>query len=103
MVKKITENEFAEVKDKNVAVIDFSAMWCGPCKMIAPVLEKVSEEMDGKVSFYNVDVDENPELAQEYGIMSIPALVVLKSGAVQDMQVGYQPKEGIEAFINRYL
>lgn len=103
MVKKITENEFAEVKDKDVAVIDFSATWCGPCKMIAPVLEKVSEEMDGKVAFYNVDVDENPELAQEYGIMSIPALVVLKSGVMQDMQVGYQPKEGIKAFINKYL
>ena len=59
MVKKISQNEFNEVTASEVAVIDFSATWCGPCKMLAPVLEEVSEEYAGKVNFFNVDVDEN--------------------------------------------
>lgn len=103
MVKKISENEFEEVREKDVAVIDFSAEWCMPCKMLAPVLEEVSEEMSEKmgikVSFYNVDVDENLNLAQQYGIVNIPALVVLKNGEKQDMQVGFQPKDAIISFV----
>ena len=82
MVKKISQNEFNEVTASEVAVIDFSATWCGPCKMLAPVLEEVSEEYAGKVNFFNVDVDENPDLAMQYKIMNIPALVVLKKGSV---------------------
>ena len=103
MVKKISENEFNEVKEKEVALIDFSATWCGPCKMIAPVLEEVSEEMSDAVSFYNIDVDENPDLAQQYGVTSIPTLVVLKKGEMADMQVGFQPKDGIVSFIKAQL
>lgn len=103
MVKKISEKDFAEVKEQKVALIDFSATWCGPCKMIAPVLEEVSEQMSDKVAFYNVDVDENPSLAQKYGIVSIPALVILKDGEKADMQVGFVPKDNIVAFINAQL
>ncbi len=103
MVKKISENEFAEVKEQNVAVIDFSATWCGPCKMLAPVLEEVSEELQGQVAFYNVDVDDNANLAQEFDITSIPALVILKNGEKADMTVGFQPKDGILSFIKGQL
>ena len=103
MVKKISEKEFAEVREKEVAVIDFSATWCGPCKMLAPVLEEVSEELAGSVAFYNIDVDENPDLAQQYNITSIPALVVLKNGDKQDVQVGFQPKEAIFSFIESHI
>lgn len=99
MVKKITNKEFAEVKESEVAVVDFSAAWCAPCKMLAPVLEEVSEELAGSAAFYNVDVDENPDLAQQYDIVSIPALVVLKNGDKQDVQVGFQPKDAIISFI----
>ena len=99
MVKKITSKEFAEVRENETAVVDFSAAWCGPCRKLAPVLEKVSEELDGNVTFYNIDVDENPELAQQYDIMSIPALVVLKNGDKKDMLVGYQTKDAIISFI----
>ena len=95
MVKKISQNEFNEVTASEVAVIDFSATWCGPCKMLAPVLEEVSEEYAGKVNFFNVDVDENPDLAMQYKIMNIPALVVLKKGEKVDTQVGFAPKENI--------
>ena len=103
MVKKISEKEFAEVREKEVAVIDFSATWCGPCKMLAPVLEEVSEELAGKVTFYNIDVDENPDLAQQYNISSIPALVVLKNGDKQDVQVGFQPKAAIISFLKSHI
>lgn len=103
MVKKISEKEFAEVKEQGVALIDFSATWCGPCKMLAPVLEEVSEELGDKVAFYNVDVDENPELAEAFDITNIPALALLKNGEKVDMQVGFAPKDNIIAFINSQL
>ena len=103
MVKKISEKEFAEVKEQGVALIDFSATWCGPCKMLAPVLEEVSEELGDKVAFYNVDVDENPELAEAFDITNIPALALLKNGEKVDMQVGFAPKDNIVAFINSQL
>lgn len=103
MVKKISEKEFAEVQEKNVALIDFSAGWCGPCKMLAPILEEVSEKMSESVTFYNVDVDENPDLAQQFNVTSIPALVILKKGEKAEMQIGFQPKDRIEAFIKGQL
>ena len=92
MVKKISQNEFNEVTASEVAVIDFSATWCGPCKMLAPVLEEVSEEYAGKVNFFNVDVDENPDLAMQY-----------KMGEKVDTQVGFAPKENIVEFIKKQL
>ncbi|MBR1743145.1 MAG: thioredoxin, partial [Lachnospiraceae bacterium] len=67
MVKKISQDEFEQTQS-GVAVVDFSAVWCGPCKMVAPVLEELSEELDGKINFFNVDVDENQDLAEKYGI-----------------------------------
>lgn len=102
MVNKISAKEFSQAEADKVAVIDFSATWCGPCKMLAPVLEEVSEELDGKVAFYNVDVDENPELAMKFSITNIPALVVLKNGEKVDQQVGFQPKEGILSFVQKH-
>lgn len=103
MVRKISESEFEEVKEKGAAVIDFSAEWCMPCKMLAPVLEEVSEEMGTNVSFYNIDVDENLNLAQQFGIVNIPALVVLKNGEKQGMQVGFQPKDAIISFVKAHI
>ena len=103
MVKKISQNEFNEVTESNVAVIDLSATWCGPCKMLAPVLAEVSEEYAGKVNFFNVDVDETPDLARQYKIMNIPALVVVKNGEKADMQVGFAPKESLVEFIEKQL
>ena len=99
MVKKISENEFEQVRKDDVAVIDFSATWCGPCNMLAPVMEEVSEEFGSKAVFYNVDIDENPNLRDEFSIMNIPALVVLKNGKKAGQQIGFMPKEGIKKFI----
>ena len=103
MVKKISQEEFEQVKNDDIAVIDFSAEWCGPCKMLAPVMEEVSEELEDSVSFYNIDVDQNMDIAQQYRIVSIPALLVLKKGEKVDMQIGFQPKDGVVEFIKKYL
>ncbi|MCI8991824.1 MAG: thioredoxin [Eubacterium sp.] len=103
MVKKISEAEFEQVKEEAAAVIDFSANWCGPCKMLAPILEEISEEMQGKVSFYTVDVDENPGLAQQFQVSSIPNLVFLKKGEPAGQQVGFVPKEMLNQWIQSLL
>lgn len=103
MVKKINKEEFEAVKAEKVAFIDFSATWCGPCKMIAPVVEEVSEILGDKVGFYNVDVDENEEISDAFGIMSIPALVVLKEGKQVGMRVGFQQKDALIKFIEQFL
>lgn len=103
MVKKISATEFKEEALKGVSVVDFSATWCGPCKMLAPVLEEVAEEMGEQVDFYNVDVDENSSLAIEYGIVSVPALLVLKDGVKQDILIGFKPKEVLVEEIRRSI
>ena len=88
-----------EVKTKALALVDFSATWCGPCRMLEPVLEELSEEMAGKVDFYNADSDENMDLAMAYRIASIPALLLLKNGEEVARTVGFQPKESLKKFI----
>jgi len=104
MVKKIGEQEFlSEAKAADVAVVDFNATWCGPCKMLAPVLESVSEEMAGQVSFYGVDVDDCPELAAEYRVQSVPCLVLMKKGAFVDQSIGFKPQAAIASWIRSNL
>ncbi|RKW31704.1 MAG: thioredoxin [Lachnospiraceae bacterium] len=103
MVKKINEAEFSEVKNSKFAVVDFNATWCGPCKMLGPVLEEVSEELSGKAEFFAVDVDENQTLAIKNKIQSIPAIVVFKDGEPVDRQIGFIPKAQLIDFINRSI
>ena len=100
MVKKINEAEFSEVKNSKFAVVDFNATWCGPCKMLGPVLEEVSEELSGKAEFFAVDVDENQTLAIKNKIQSIPAIVVFKDGEPVDRQIGFIPKAQLIDFLN---
>ncbi|HCB95755.1 MAG TPA: thioredoxin [Ruminococcus sp.] len=88
-----------EALESKLALVDFSATWCGPCQMLAPIIEELSDELDGEVDFYNADSDENMELAQEYDIHSIPALLLFKNGEVVARTVGFQPKEAIKSFI----
>lgn len=99
MVEKILEKDFDKVTGSEVAVVDFSATWCGPCKMLAPVLEEVSQEMGTVASFFNVDVDQCPNLAMKYGIMNIPAVAVFKNGERVNQQVGFMPKAALTDFI----
>lgn len=103
MVKKIENNNMSEALKSSLALVDFSAAWCNPCKMLAPVLEEVSEELTGKLDFFNADVDANDELALKYGIQNIPALVIFKDGEIADRSVGFQSKEKLKAFVNAQM
>ncbi|MDE7207045.1 MAG: thioredoxin [Lachnospiraceae bacterium] len=103
MVKKIENNNMDEALGSGLALVDFSATWCGPCKMLAPVLEELSEEFAGKLNFFNADVDANDALALKYGIQNIPALVIFKNGEIADRSVGFQPKEKLKVFINAQM
>ena len=102
MIKKINNSDMTEAKNSKVALIDFSAVWCGPCKMLEPVLEDLSEEMAGQIEFFSADVDSNMELAQKYRIMNIPALIVLKDGEQVGMTVGFQPNQELKKFLEQY-
>ena len=78
MVQEVHHNDLTAALAAPVAVLDFNATWCGPCKMLGPVLEEVSNEMADKAAFFGIDCDENPQLAAQFGVSSIPCLVVLK-------------------------
>ncbi len=80
-------------------VVDFWAEWCGPCKMIAPSLDEISQELAGKVKVAKVNIDENPELAAQFGVRSIPTLMIFKGGEVADIKVGAAPKTALSAWI----
>ncbi len=84
--------------DKPV-LIDFFATWCGPCKMMAPVIDEVAAEQAGQVDVYKIDIDENPDIAQKYGIMSIPTFIVFKNGEPAAQTLGARPKEQILAML----
>ena len=104
MVKKINGQEFAaEAMKAPVAVVDFNATWCGPCRMLAPVLEDISEKYAGRVSFFSVDVDEAPGLAMQYRVNSVPCLVLLKNGEFTDQSVGFRPEPQLTAWIDGNL
>ena len=98
-VNVINKENFDEkvLKNENPVVVDFWAPWCGPCRMLSPVVDQVSEEVEG-VSFGKVNVDEEKELAARYGIMSIPALVLFKDGKAVDSMIGFRPKERVVEF-----
>ncbi len=81
-------------------VVDFWAEWCGPCKMIAPALEEISNEMKGKVKIAKLNIDENQELAAAFGVRSIPTLMIFKDGEVADIKVGALPKTALSHWIN---
>jgi thioredoxin 1 len=101
-VSKVSDSDFeAQVlKSTEPVVVDFWAEWCGPCKMIAPALEEIAGSMNGKVKIVKLNVDENPQTAAKYGIMSIPTLMLFKNGELASRQVGAAPKQKLEAWIN---
>ncbi len=98
------ENFEAEVLKADVpVVVDFYADWCGPCKMMAPVLDQLSETLAGKAKIAKMDVDSNQQLAGNYGISSIPCLILFKDGKDQDRLVGFRPAPDIQKWIEKYI
>ena len=90
-----TDQNFTDEIKSGLVLVDFWAPWCGPCKMIAPVLEEIDAEISDKVKIVKLDVDENQETAGNFGVMSIPTLVLFKDGEIVDQVVGFQPKEAL--------
>ena len=100
MIEEIKNSDFTDVLNSKLAVGDFSAVWCGPCQMLTPVMEELSDEMDGEVDFFSADVDENRDLAYQFDIQSIPAIVVFANGEEVTRTVGFQPKEELKELID---
>jgi thioredoxin 1 len=105
MAIEITDANFEElvVKSDKPVMIDFWAVWCGPCRMIAPIVEEMSHEYDGKAIIGKVDVDSNPNVAMKYGIRNIPTVLFVKGGEVVDKQVGAAPKGAFTTKLNALL
>lgn len=101
-IVKATDQNFTEETNDGLVLADFWAPWCGPCKMIAPVLEELDEEMSDQVKIVKLDVDENQETAGKFGVMSIPTLLLFKDGKVVDQVIGFQPKEALAELITKH-
>lgn len=101
---EITDSNFSEIINSDQPVlVDFWAEWCGPCKMIAPVVEELASEYEGKAVIGKVDVDSNPEVSAKFGIRSIPTLLVFKNGEVVDKQIGAVPKNVLSQKIDAQM
>lgn len=98
-----TDANFSKDISSGLVLADFWAPWCGPCKMIAPILEEIDEDMSDTVQIIKLNVDDNQETASKYGVMSIPTLILFKDGEAVDQIVGFQPKELLEERINAHV
>ncbi|MGI0141115.1 MAG: thioredoxin [Candidatus Micrarchaeales archaeon] len=104
-VDDINKDKFdADVLNSSTpVVVDFWAEWCGPCRVFSPIVEEVSGEFDKKVKFYKLNVDDNPEIAERYNVMSIPTAVLFEKGEVKAVSIGALPKESLKKWISTNL
>jgi len=105
MAFELTDSNFKEkvLDTEGVAVVDFWAEWCGPCRMIGPLIEQMAQEYDGKALIAKVDVDSNPEISLKYGVRSIPTVLYLKNGEIVDKQVGATSKQVLSSKLDAIL
>jgi thioredoxin 1 len=104
-ILEVTDGNFdqAVLKSDQPVMVDFWAIWCGPCKALAPIVDEVAAAYNGKVKVGKMDVDKNPSTPQRYGVRGIPTLLIFKNGQVQEQIVGYVAREVIEKALNKQL
>jgi len=103
-IVNVSDQSFkGEVESQGTVLVDFWAPWCGPCKMIAPVLEELDGEVGDKLKIAKLNVDDNPESASRFGVMSIPTLIVFKNGEPVDKIIGFQSKDALKNVVNRHI
>lgn len=104
-VSNVTQDNFENevLKSDTPVLVDFWAAWCGPCRMVSPVIDQIADEYDGKIKIAKVNVDENPELAGKYEILSIPSVFLFKDGQKVDAVIGARPKEVFESMIKKIV
>ncbi|NGX35059.1 MAG: Thioredoxin [Candidatus Anoxychlamydiales bacterium] len=102
-IKMLDESNFSKEIEKGVALVDFFAEWCGPCRMLAPVVEEVASSLKDKATFGKVDIDKQVKLATEYQVTSIPTLVLFKDGKEVDRIVGLRDEKALKEFVEKAL
>lgn len=102
-MKIVNKAEFEQIIKEGVVLVDFFATWCGPCKMLSPVLEELAEDVKGKAEIVKVDVDQEGDLAMRFGIMSVPTMIIFKNGEAVKQIMGYQPKQQLLNVLETYL
>lgn len=105
MVHTLTDATFEEqvIRSDKLAVVDFSAEWCGPCRMVSPIIHELDEEYSGRIVTGEVNVDENPQITLKYKVRNIPTVLFLKNGEVVDKQVGAVPKSTYKGLVEKYI
>lgn len=103
MTKVLTDAQFNQETAEGLTLVDFWAPWCGPCRMQSPVIDELAEELAGQVDFYKMNVDEEQETAREFGIMSIPTLLVKKDGEVVEKLVGFHDKNRLNEILSHHM
>jgi len=102
-LKEVSDNNFKESTSEGLVMVDFWAPWCGPCRMVTPVLEGLQAELGEKITILKMNVDENPEIATQFGITSIPTLMIFKNGELVDRTIGAAPKEHYKSLLAKHI
>ena len=105
MANNVTDSSFEEevLKSDIPVIVDFWAGWCGPCKMLTPIIEEIRKELEGKVKVLKMNIDENPNIPSKYGIRSIPTMMLFKNGEQKDTKIGLQEKFSLLDWVDKYI
>ncbi len=104
-IVELNESNFQQevIASDQPILVDFWAAWCGPCRMVAPVLDELADELDGKLRVGKLNVDDNQDVAFQFQVSSIPTFILFKNGQIQDRMMGAMPKSAFQSFVNRHL